>query len=299
MVQLFDDHVWSSPRSNEYWKLDSGNRLRSYRLREELRDGNYSVLKSVNNTRLRALYIRCQRGLLSFEGMPSHELRLHAARRGLTVAPNATLTSIKAQLEQADDDATFDRFTDLPPEIRQIIFQYYMDDTLARRKPKSIYQPPLTMTSRMIRRETLPMFFDCWDTELSSLFTESPTLTPYKFRPSATTAQFLQSTPIHHLARLKSFILTFNDLKFRVAINLRNQDPIGKLEIFRMSYWEWELLENAVSQARVQRLLTALRTLALSMAARPGPLRFRLSDVDDIGETMRRIILDEDEKAGQ
>jgi hypothetical protein len=35
------------------------------------------------------------------------------------------------------------------------------------------------------------------------------------------------------------------------------------------------------------------------MAARPGPLRFRLNDVDDIGETMRRIIIDEDERAGQ
>jgi hypothetical protein len=236
-VQLFD-HIWSYPGSNEYWKLDSGNRLWSYRLREELREGNYPVLKSVNNTRLRALYVRCQRGLLSFEGMLSHELGLHAARRGLTVAPNATSTSIKAQLEQADEDAAFDRFTDLPPEIRQIIFQYYMDSTLAQRRPKSIYQPPLTMTSRMIRQETLPMFFDCWDTELSSLFSEPPTIVPYKFRPPAETAQFLQSTPIHHLARLKSFTLTFNDLKFRVAVDLRNQDPIGKLEIFRTRYWD-------------------------------------------------------------
>ena len=293
MVQFFDHHIWSPPGSNEYWKLDSGNRLRSRGLRENLAEGNFAVLKSVNNTRLRALYVRFQRGLLSFEGMPSHELRFYAAQRGLTVAPTATPNSVKAQLEQADENATFDRFTDLPPEIRQLIFQYYMDSTLANRKPKSIYQPPLTMTSRMIRRETLPLFFDCWEPELSSIGSEMSVTAPYKLRPSPTTARFLQSTPIHRLARLKSFILTFNDLQFRVAIDLRDQDPVRMLEIFREGYWKWELGRDEANQARHQDLLAALRILALSMAARPGPLRFRISDVEDMGETMRRIIIEE------
>lgn len=225
--------------------------------------------------------------------MPSHELRFYAAQRGLTVAPTATPNSVKAQLEQADENATFDRFTDLPPEIRQLVFQHYMDSTLANRKPKSIYQPPLTMTSRMIRRETLPLFYDCWEPELSSIASEISMTAPYKFRPSAKTAQFLQSTPTNHLARLKSFILTFSDLQFRVAIDLRDQDPVRMLEIFREGYWRWELGRDEANQARHQDLLAALRALALSMAARPGPLRFRMGDVEDMGETMRRIIIEE------
>ena len=222
--------------------------------------------------------------------MPPNELRFYASERGLTVPFTATKNSIKAQLEQADDNATFDRFTELPPELRQIIFEYYMDSTLANRRPKSIYQPPLTMTSRMIREESLPLFYDCWDVELAS---EGPITSPYKLHPSATTARFLQNTPTHLLARIKSFDLIFDNLNFRVAIDLRKQNPIGTVYIFHGGYWEWELKTNEATRSRKQHLLSALHTLAISMAARPGPPSFRLSDVDEVGETFRRIIIDE------
>lgn len=32
---------------------------------------------------------------------------------------------LKAQLEQADEDATFDYFTSLPPELRERIYKLY------------------------------------------------------------------------------------------------------------------------------------------------------------------------------
>lgn len=74
-----------------------------------------------------------------------------------------------------------------------------------------------------------------------------------------------------------------------MAIDLRNQDPISNVDIYRAGYWEM----TEATRARRERLVAALRVIALSMAARPGPLRFRLSDVEDVGETMRRIIIDE------
>lgn len=151
--------------------------------------------------------------------MPPHELRLYAAQRGLTVAPSATPNSIKVRLEQADDDATFDRFLDLPPEIRQIVYQYHFDSSLASGEPKYKYQPPLTMTSCMIRRETLPLFYDCWDIEITSL---GPLTAPYKFHPSTTTAWLLQSTAAQNLARVKSIQLWFDDLSAGATIDLRN-----------------------------------------------------------------------------
>jgi hypothetical protein len=283
MVQLYDDYDWRLPGPKEYWKLDSGKRLRSQLLREKLREGHHSALKSVNNTRLRALYVRTQRGLLSFESMPPLELRHYAAQRGLTVAPSATPKAVKAQLEQADDDATFDRFTDLPPEIRQIIYQYYLDSSVASAGSKYKYQPPLTMTSRMIRRETLPLFFDCWDIEITSA---GHLTAPYKFHPCTRTARLLQSTTTQNLARVKSIQLWFDDLKAGATIDLRNQDPISKVDVWRTG---WSDVIEA-GRARQQHLSAALRSLALSMAARPGPFRFRLSDVEDVGETIRIII---------
>lgn len=286
MVQLYDYDTWRFPGAKDYWKLDSGNRLGSRGLRDKLRDGNYSVLKSVNNSRLRALYVRCQRGLLSFEGMAPHLLRLYATQRGLTVASAATPNSIKAQLEQADDDATFDRFTDLPPEIRQVVYQYYFDSSLANETPRYKYQPPLTMISRTVRRESLPLFYDCWRIDITS---EGPLTDPYKFRPSAITTRLLQSIAAQDLARVKSIQLWFNALSTGVAIDIRNEDPIGRVDIYRAGYG----FMNEATRARRERLLAALRVIALSMATRPGPLRFRLTDVGDVGETIRRIIIGE------
>jgi hypothetical protein len=85
------------------------------------------------------------------------------------------------------------------------------------------------------------------------------------------------------------------DLSAGLAIDLRNQDPIGDVDVYRAGWSK----ANGASGARRQPLLAALRDLVLSVAARPGPLRFRLTDVDEVGETMRRIIIDEDEKAAQ
>ncbi|GAB7330334.1 hypothetical protein MBLNU13_g01969t1 [Cladosporium sp. NU13] len=75
--------------------------------------------------RLRELFVRHQRALLSYEGLTVGELRLFVVQRGLssTTAAKATAATLKARLEQADEDATFNWFTELPPEIRQQIFE--------------------------------------------------------------------------------------------------------------------------------------------------------------------------------
>lgn len=236
--------------------------------------------------RLRALYVRRQRGLLSFEGIPLEELTHYATLRGIVVDPKATSPVVKAQLERADNEATFDRFNDFPPEIRQIIFQYYFEwlqsNTWALRK----YQPPITMVSRVVRQESLPLFYDyCGRLEIVSV---GPVTIPYKLNPSPATAKLLQGTPTHFLARIKFLQLTFTDLDCRAAIDLANQhDPVGKVQTYgRLRGWD---MTEAI-RANKQRIPSALRTLAAAIAARPGPLRLQLSDIEDMGEMVRSIM---------
>ena len=241
--------------------------------------------------RLRSLYIRRQRGLLSFEGLPFHELRQYATLRGIVVDPDATTTIVKAQLEKADNEATFNRFTELPPEIRQIIFQYYYESLPSSERAPHKYQPPITMASRMVREESLPLFYDCCGyLEIDS---EGPVTVPYKLSPSSSTVRVLQSTPSHLLGRIKSLQLYFFNLQCEVAIDLRNRDdPISKIVIYRPGYSDWPWQRTEASKARRQHLISALRTLIAGIAARPGPLRLLLSDFDDMGEMLRRIFMD-------
>lgn len=62
--------------------------------------------------------------MTSYEGIPLDDLKRYAAQRALPpiVGSKNRLGPIKAQLEQADDEATFNRFSDLPPELRLLIY---------------------------------------------------------------------------------------------------------------------------------------------------------------------------------
>lgn len=60
-----------------------------------------------------------------------------------------------AKLEAADKTSRFPRFTQLPPELREMIYLYAMDNK-ARVRPAS---PPISRTNSLIRRESLPVFF--------------------------------------------------------------------------------------------------------------------------------------------
>jgi hypothetical protein len=60
--------------------------------------------------------------------------------------------------------------------------------------------------------------------------------------------------------------------------------------INRMGYYSWN--SNADAQARRQHLLSALCTLTTGIAARLGPLKLQLSDIEDMGEMVRSIIVE-------
>jgi hypothetical protein len=127
MVQFHEDVTTGS---NTYWKLDFGVALPARRLRPRISNMDLTTLRKTTTSRLRELYIWLQRGLICYEGLSIRELRHFAAQPGLAVSTEATFNSFKALkvlLEKADDDATFERFSDLSPELRQIVFLHYFD----------------------------------------------------------------------------------------------------------------------------------------------------------------------------
>lgn len=65
--------------------------------------------------------------------------------------------SIINLLEEADEDATFDQFLELPPELRNYIFmlQFQTFDPFTLGQPLS---PPITTVCRQLRQETISLF---------------------------------------------------------------------------------------------------------------------------------------------
>lgn len=149
----------------------------------------------------------------------------------------------------------------------------------------------LSPWSRLIRAESLPLFYDCC-VRLEILSIGAVTV-PYKLNSCSWTAGFLQSTPAHLFGRIKSLQLNFNNLDCYVEIDLRDRDdPISKVIIYRSWYSQYPRQITEASEANRQHLVTALRTLTTGIAARPGPLKLRLSDVEDMGEMVRSTFMD-------
>lgn len=100
---------------------------------------------------------------MSYEGCSVDELQAFCKARGLP-AKATTASRLARALETADDLATFPRFLDLPAELRNAIYELHFHgfDSFSGEH----VQPPLTMASRQLRSETLPLFYDCATFEL-------------------------------------------------------------------------------------------------------------------------------------
>ncbi|KAF7185340.1 hypothetical protein HII31_13319 [Pseudocercospora fuligena] len=128
-------------------------------------------LQSHNKEKLWDIHCRRQRGLLNYSKYDVEELRGFCTNRGLKL-PKAGKNKrqnknlLIKHLDAADDDATFDKFLDLPPELRVIMFEwhfrdiapsdrenYYLAETIIRA------QPPIARTSPLIRKEALDVWY--------------------------------------------------------------------------------------------------------------------------------------------
>lgn len=74
-------------------------------------------------------------------------------------ADNSKRELMTALLE-ADENHTFDRFTELPPELRNLIYGFsyqYFEDWRSHGATRT--PPPIAQVCRLIRNETLPLFY--------------------------------------------------------------------------------------------------------------------------------------------
>ena len=107
-----------------------------------------------------AIESRRQRGLLIYDDCSQEELRQFCGERGIRLLRSSNnRAGMIASLELADDQGTtFDRFLDLPAELRLRIYQSYKASLGSKFGPFSV-APPITSVSKMTRQEAASVFF--------------------------------------------------------------------------------------------------------------------------------------------
>lgn len=104
---------------------------------------------------------RSDRGLMSYVGCKNKELRKFIRDRGIEMATDRRTKGLRWELlqalENADQDLRFEKFTSLPAELRNMVYEWYFagfEDPL-----DAPVQPPITRTSSLVRAEALPVFY--------------------------------------------------------------------------------------------------------------------------------------------
>ena len=144
---------------DNYWHLDPVGRRRKPELLEFLGKHGYpnkarftiSMLDpyAMRIARCQPCYFKCTDSELE-KFFQDRTINLSSTK---PVGREAHITT----LTQLDREQQFGRFIDLPPELRNAIYEYYMADFPRRLTAPT--QPPLTRTCRLMRSEALPIFY--------------------------------------------------------------------------------------------------------------------------------------------
>ncbi|KAJ9619591.1 hypothetical protein H2203_008371 [Taxawa tesnikishii (nom. ined.)] len=104
--------------------------------------------------------IGLERGLLDYKKYAIPELRKFAKGRNINVRGISKKSEIINRLEDDDGNKSFPQFQKLPLELRLMVYEYSMSRLTDDKHTISDYiQPAVTRVSRMIRNESLPVFY--------------------------------------------------------------------------------------------------------------------------------------------
>lgn len=214
-----------------YWKLGFSyhDSMSARKTVEYLDARGYKCRKSANKKVAIDAAGRYQRGLMSYEDLSMAELQSFCTSRGLS-SKATTASRLARVLEKADDAATFPRFLELAPEIRNSIYELHFRDLDEITAP--CRQPPLTLASSQLRAEALPLFYQCakflWGCRCR------PDLDRRNFFSSPTSdARLLIQMPAAQLSQVKNFSFCLEWIAIRFTqrgakdktVNITGSDP--------------------------------------------------------------------------
>lgn len=277
---------------NAYWQLKD-RRASKKELRTTLEANGYTFKAYLNRDRLADLLVRHQLGYSCYYTCSRSELDTFVADRGLAIknpqgANRHTLINL---LRAADASPTFDKPTHLPAELRTRIYELYMEP-FSNIPLVAPTEPPLTRASRLLRTESLPVFYGQCSFQFTYVSGPGDAGPLYLVRPSPKYLLALSPKKIGALRKLSLIIET--GCRFRlymprsilhIGVDLRLGSHGDRHAIVieqaqdcfsRKGTWN-----GAIGDVAVQRVLSAF---VKGVMRREGAEKLRLQDLIDLGD---------------
>jgi hypothetical protein len=142
-----------------YWQLPDFASLQRWALLERLKKQDYIVPDDARKDDLIDFNERASRHLICYDLCSLRELKTFVIDRKLLAMPTMAMGRYRLTniLKSGDKNPRFEKLFELPPEIREIIYEYYVDSF--RTEPRSFTSPPLAQTCRQMRAEVVPIFY--------------------------------------------------------------------------------------------------------------------------------------------
>ena len=144
-----------------YWQLPTFSDIRLPDLKRPLQDHNVSFKSGATHKRCELLLQRAERGLMSYGDCPISELQRLVQQRAPEKEPPTTHTRLVRLLEKMDNEAKFERFLELPAEMRNMIYEFHLKDLgvlKATNRPRERRSGSPVLVKRVVREEAMPLF---------------------------------------------------------------------------------------------------------------------------------------------
>lgn len=141
---------------DDYWRLPTHSRATAIDLRDFLLGKGYDVKKSDPKYKLIELRQRVHCGRVCYDSCSLVELTNFARDRGVDLRGATAKKAIIVALNRADNAQTFDGFMQLPPELRNRIYDYYLLHFAPHQTLPTM--PPLARTCKQLKLEVYPLF---------------------------------------------------------------------------------------------------------------------------------------------
>ena len=294
---------------DNYWKQqDSYDILSRIALYNRLLSrGFYKVKASRSKAEFTSILRRHDSGRTCYDKYSDEELvhRVNIVQpsRKASLLSDGTLFHAKRLrfirlLEKNDDDSTiFHRFLDLPAELRNRVYEFYVEDF--PRTLKLPTKPPLSRTCRLLCQEVLPIFYANLEFEIHL---SQNALSSKKFSEDIETQMFLVHLSLADVACIRKLKLVINQaegpynrpnipslaethISYHIELNFeRSQMQVTMRDRYPalLEWWDW-------TTESCEHLTTSLLGLSNKLDTRQGRKVFRVQDIHGLRGVVEEV----------
>jgi hypothetical protein len=279
--------IFKPPRHDHYWQLREGYPASKQHLTDILLHTGYEVKKSANKDELQSLVRRAWMGRLCYDKCSHLDLKQFAVARDLVDArKKPTKRWLADRLIAGDDNRSFMKIFDLPPELRRLIYEFYISD-FNEDSLEEPTQPPLARTCRMMRNEVLPMFYSkcMFDLKFSTMPSHDTSNVRFRMDPSSFIwLATLAPGCIGDIRQLgiqfkdAAFVLDYKTGAFWVDIDLNAGSKLCRTD------------SNDEMGKKEQQVRSEVRKVLKKVFIRERGKRLTLQDLYDVGSAVERAL---------